>query len=91
MLIVGFDVLQMDATVHKEAAEQYDVSGFPTLVLFRAKPDTDGNMKAKSSPYNGPREERGIVSYMTKQAGEAAKPISGVKELKSKYEWSLFI
>lgn len=74
----------MDATVHKEVSDQFDVKGFPTLFLFRAKPDADGNMKAKSSPYNGPREERGIISYMIKQAGEAAKPVSSVKELKSK-------
>lgn len=74
----------MDATDYKEVAEQYEVSGFPTLILFRAKPDSDGKLKARSSLYNGPREERGIISYMIKQAGEAAKSVSSSKELKSK-------
>lgn len=74
----------MDATVHKEVSEQYDVKGFPTLFLFRAKPDGEGNMIARSTPYSGPREEHGIISYMIKQAGEAAKPIKTLKELKAK-------
>lgn len=74
----------MDATVHKEVADQYDVSGFPTLIMFRAKTDDTGNLKVKHYPYAGPRDEHGIVNYMVKNSGEPAKLIHDYKELKAK-------
>lgn len=52
--------------------------------MFRAKANKDGELKVKSFPYNGPRDQKGIVDYMTKQSGDAAKLIKNIKELKSK-------
>lgn len=76
--------LQVDATEHEELGKKYDVSGFPKLVMFRSKTGENGEVNVKSSSYNGPREHRGIVNYLDKQSGEAARPINDLKELKAK-------
>ena len=74
----------MDATEHKDVADLYEVSGFPTLFMFRAKPGADGEMNAKKFPYDGPRDYNGIVSYMKKHSGEPAVPVNTLKELKNR-------
>ena len=73
----------MDATKNDEMAKKYDVTGYPTLFMFRAK-TKDGEVSVKSSSYSGPREHHGIVRYLTDQAGEAAKPVKTLRELKAK-------
>lgn len=78
----------MDATVHKEVAEKYDVSGFPTMFMYRAKPGPDGDVVAKKYPYDGPRDYNGIVDYLTKHAGEAAVAVNTLKELKNRLVYS---
>ena len=45
---------KVDATVETELAKQYDVTGYPTLKIFR---------KGRPLPYNGPRDELGISFY----------------------------
>lgn len=65
-------------------ASKYGVSGYPTLFMFRARTDPNGEVYAKSYPYDGPREQHGIVDYMIKQSGDPAKPVNDMKELKAK-------
>ena len=74
----------MDATEHKEVADKYGVSGFPTMVMFRAKTDSTGELKVKHFAYEGPRDDRGIVQYMVTNSGDPAKVIHDYKELKAK-------
>jgi protein disulfide isomerase len=63
---------KVDATKEGELANKYEVRGYPTLKVFR---------NGKESPYNGPRDADGIVEYMKKQVGPAAKPINSVADL----------
>jgi len=62
---------KVDATVESSLASKYKVSGYPTLFLFR---------NGRESPYNGPREAKGIIDYMKKQVGPAAKPLNTISE-----------
>ncbi|XP_072038113.1 protein disulfide-isomerase A3-like isoform X2 [Amphiura filiformis] len=55
----------------KEACSKHGVSGYPTLKIFKG-----GQL---ASDYNGPRDARGISSFMRKQAGPSAKELSTVK------------
>jgi protein disulfide-isomerase A4 len=64
---------KIDATVEKELAEKFSVSGYPTLLLFR---------RGKQYKYTGPREEAGIVSYMKEQLILPSKLVSSVEQLK---------
>ncbi|KAK3729051.1 hypothetical protein RRG08_005424 [Elysia crispata] len=50
---------KVDATVHDELAQRYEVSGYPTLRFFR-----DGN----DFDYDGPRNKDGIIDYMKERA-----------------------
>uniref|UniRef100_A0A0B7B682 Protein disulfide-isomerase n=1 Tax=Arion vulgaris TaxID=1028688 RepID=A0A0B7B682_9EUPU len=46
---------KVDATVHSELAQRFEVKGYPTLQYFK---------NGKSYEYDGPRETAGIVEYM---------------------------
>ncbi|KAI8793216.1 protein disulfide-isomerase A4 [Biomphalaria glabrata] len=50
---------KVDATVHSELAQRFDVTGYPTLKFFK---------NGKEYPYEGPRETQGIISYMKERA-----------------------
>ena len=49
-----------DADQHRSLAEKYDVSGFPTIKIFKGGRMVD---------YDGPRERKGIVSFVKKELG----------------------
>ncbi|XP_067935563.1 protein disulfide-isomerase A4-like [Watersipora subatra] len=74
---------KVDATANSELAKKYDVTGYPTLFMFRAKTSENGEVKVKSYPYDGPRQHGGIVEYLVKQSGDAARAVNSLKELKA--------
>lgn len=51
---------KVDADTHKELAERYDVSGYPTIKVFKS---------GKAEEYDGPRDTKGIVSFVKKATG----------------------
>ncbi|XP_029641000.1 protein disulfide-isomerase A4 isoform X1 [Octopus sinensis] len=63
---------KIDATIATTSAMKYEVSGYPTLKIFRA---------GKQFEYKGPREDYGIVNYMISQQGGASKLQASAKEL----------
>ncbi|KAK5850205.1 hypothetical protein PBY51_014473 [Eleginops maclovinus] len=63
---------KVDATVESEVASRFEVTGYPTIKIFR---------KGKMFDYNGPREHRGIVDYMIEQAGPPSKQVQAVKQV----------
>ncbi|GFQ85965.1 protein disulfide-isomerase A4 [Trichonephila clavata] len=60
---------KVDATVETELAARYDVSGFPTLYVFK---------KQEKELYDGPRTAMGIVEYMKERADPNWKPAPSV-------------
>ncbi|XP_076617878.1 protein disulfide-isomerase A4 [Chaetodon auriga] len=63
---------KVDATVESEIGSRFGVTGYPTLKIFR---------KGKVFDYNGPREQYGIVEYMSEQAGPPSKQVQAVKQV----------
>ncbi|XP_017309171.1 protein disulfide-isomerase A4 [Ictalurus punctatus] len=63
---------KVDATAENDLATRFDVTGYPTLKIFR---------KGKVFDYNGPREKHGIVDYMSEQAGPPSKQVQAVKQI----------
>ncbi|CAH1237887.1 PDIA4 [Branchiostoma lanceolatum] len=65
---------KVDATQESDLGKRFDVSGYPTLKIFR---------KGKAYDYNGPREERGIISHMIDQSGPSSDEYKSLKALKN--------
>ncbi|XP_062235458.1 protein disulfide-isomerase A4 [Platichthys flesus] len=63
---------KVDATVESEVATRFGVTGYPSLKIFR---------KGKVFDYNGPRENHGIVDYMSEQAGPPSKQVQAGKQV----------
>ncbi|ORX80283.1 protein disulfide isomerase [Basidiobolus meristosporus CBS 931.73] len=58
---------KIDCTVEMDLCQEFDVTGYPTLKVFR---------EGSPSEYNGPRKADGIVSYMKKQSLPALSDIT---------------
>ncbi|KAF9271293.1 protein disulfide-isomerase precursor, partial [Mortierella alpina] len=56
---IGVPLAKVDCTTEKELCKQYEVTGYPTLKVFKAGVPKD---------YKGPRKTDGIVSYLKKHA-----------------------
>jgi len=63
----------VDATKASEVAKEYDVSGYPTLFIFR---------KGQKFEYNGGKDENGIVTYMKGQTGLPSKEQKSARAIK---------
>ncbi|XP_045168058.2 protein disulfide-isomerase A4-like [Mercenaria mercenaria] len=65
---------KVDATVEKELVQQFGVTGYPTLKMFR---------NGKPSDYTGGRDAFGIVDHMHKYSGEASKLLPELRDVKN--------
>ncbi|XP_078573399.1 protein disulfide-isomerase A4-like [Branchiostoma floridae x Branchiostoma japonicum] len=65
---------KVDATQETDLGKRFDVSGYPTLKIFR---------KGQAYDYKGPREERGIISHMIDQSGPSSEEYKNLKALKN--------
>lgn len=68
---------KVDCTQEEKLCAEQEVSGFPTLKVFR---------NGASSPYSGTRKKEGIVSYMMKQQLPAVSQVTAetLEDLKKK-------
>jgi len=73
---------KVDCTVEEALCNDNEVTGFPTLKVFRY---------GQSTPYNGPRKAEGIVAYMGKQKLPAVLPVAweDLEEFKEKDKFVL--
>uniref|UniRef100_A0AAF5Q208 Protein disulfide-isomerase n=1 Tax=Wuchereria bancrofti TaxID=6293 RepID=A0AAF5Q208_WUCBA len=69
---------EVDCTEEKKICDEFSVSGFPTLKIFRK-----GELV---QDYDGPRVAEGIVKYMRGQAGPSAAEISTPQEFEKMLE-----
>uniref|UniRef100_UPI00358ED6AB protein disulfide-isomerase A4 isoform X2 n=1 Tax=Myxine glutinosa TaxID=7769 RepID=UPI00358ED6AB len=65
---------KVDATAESALVSRFQVSGYPTLKIFR---------KGRAYEYNGPRDKYGIVSHMVAQAGPASKQLHSARQLQT--------
>uniref|UniRef100_A0A915KPJ9 Protein disulfide-isomerase n=1 Tax=Romanomermis culicivorax TaxID=13658 RepID=A0A915KPJ9_ROMCU len=63
---------KVDCDAEKALCQKYDVSGYPTLKIFR-----DGQF---SKAFEGPRQADGIVKYMRGQAGPSSVELKTEKD-----------
>jgi len=68
---------KMDVTAEKETGDKFNIEGFPTLKFFK---------NGKPTEYNGPREAKGIVSWLEKKTGPPCQEIKKEGELKTLLE-----
>ncbi|MFH4979771.1 hypothetical protein AB6A40_006480 [Gnathostoma spinigerum] len=66
---------EVDCTDVKETCKRFDVSGYPTMKIFR-----NGVFE---KDYDGPREAEGIVSHMRALTGPSSKPLNTMEEFKA--------
>uniref|UniRef100_A0A0K8R8T2 Thioredoxin domain-containing protein n=1 Tax=Ixodes ricinus TaxID=34613 RepID=A0A0K8R8T2_IXORI len=69
----GIPLAKVDATKEKTLAEVHEVKSYPTLLVYR---------KGRRFPYNGPREETGIVNHMKHLSEFPSKEVTSLKQLK---------
>ncbi|PRW59419.1 disulfide isomerase-like 1-2 [Chlorella sorokiniana] len=69
---------KVDATAkeNEEAKSKFKIGGFPTIKIFR------GDLN-KPAPYEGPRDEPGIVKYLKKQVLPAYVKLESAKAIKA--------
>lgn len=66
-------IAKLDATVHKQFAEQFGIEGFPTIKLF---------INGSPIDYNGERSKDAMAAFINKKVNQGTKIIKTVEELK---------
>ena len=69
----GIPIAEVDATVQKELASRFNLSGYPTLKMFR---------RGFPLEYNGGREKKEIHEYITKKMGTKVNEIKTLEEFR---------
>lgn len=59
----GIKLYNVDATVHQDLAQRFQIQGYPTIKMFPPKARRDGEAK----DYMGGRDAKGIVQYLEAQ------------------------
>ncbi|VDN81419.1 unnamed protein product [Brugia pahangi] len=67
----GIMLAEVDSTVEKSLSAEFNITGYPTLYIFR---------NGKKFDYKGSRDTEGIVKHMLEQAEPALRKINSVKE-----------
>ncbi|CAG0883405.1 unnamed protein product [Darwinula stevensoni] len=75
LLPQGIPLAKVDGTVEKSIADQYGISGWPTLKVSR---------HGRMFDYKGPRDKSGIVSYMLDLKLPPSTEVSSIQELQNK-------
>lgn len=77
LLPSGVKLAKVDCTQEESLCTEQEISGFPTLKVFR---------HGKATPYAGTRKKEGIVSYMLKQQLPAVSKVTPdtLEDLKTK-------
>ncbi|XP_039257318.2 protein disulfide-isomerase A4-like [Styela clava] len=65
---------KVDATAETEVAKRFDISGYPTMKLFR---------KGQVYEYKGGRDKHGIVTYMQEQSSPPSVALADLKSTKN--------
>nr|UMA83671.1 venom-related protein disulfide isomerase [Conus judaeus]DAZ87009.1 TPA_inf: venom-related protein PDI [Conus judaeus] len=65
-------LVKVDCTAETKTCQEYGVSGYPTLKIFKG-----GEL---TKDYTGPRESNGIISTMLKEAGPVSKELEDFKQ-----------
>jgi len=71
----NYVLAELDATVHKKAAEKEKIEGFPTIKLF---------LKGKPIDYNGERTAAAVLSFIDKKTSPPSTELKTVDEIKAK-------
>ena len=69
-------IVAVDADEHKGLAQQYQVQGFPTIMIF-------GDDRSKPVPYNGGRTAKEMVSHLLREVQKLADGRLGNKKKSS--------
>jgi len=64
-------LVKVDATVETKLGESYNVKGYPTLIFF---------IKGKMIPYEGDRNARGIIDWVTRKSGPPSRLLTSIEE-----------
>ncbi len=68
---------ELDATVHKKAAEKNGIQGFPTIKLF---------LNGKAIDYNGDRTAEAVISFIDKRTSPPSTELKNAAAVKEKKE-----
>lgn len=66
-------IAKLDATVHKQFAEQFGIEGFPTIKLF---------INGQPIDYNGERSKDAMTAFINKKVNQGTKIIKTAQEFK---------
>ncbi|CAK8694525.1 unnamed protein product [Clavelina lepadiformis] len=65
---------KVDATTQPKLGERFEVTGYPTLKLFR---------RGRAYEYGGGRDKQGIMNYMLEQSKPPSTPVNSVKTMRN--------